>query len=30
LKLTVCPEKYLLIVEEAINAAIKLDETNDG
>jgi transcriptional regulator with XRE-family HTH domain len=30
LKLTVCPERYLLIVEAAIDAAIKLDETNDG
>jgi transcriptional regulator with XRE-family HTH domain len=30
LKLTVCPERYLLIVEAAINAAIKLDEADGG
>jgi transcriptional regulator with XRE-family HTH domain len=30
LKLTVCPEKYLPIVESTINAAIKLDEPEDG
>jgi transcriptional regulator with XRE-family HTH domain len=30
LKLTVCPGKYLPIVESTIDAAIKLDETEDG
>jgi hypothetical protein len=30
LKLSVCYEKYLLIVEVAIDAAIKLDEAGDG
>jgi transcriptional regulator with XRE-family HTH domain len=30
LKLTVCPEKYLSIVEGVIDSAIKLDETDNG
>jgi transcriptional regulator with XRE-family HTH domain len=29
LKLTVCPEKYLPVVEGAIDAAIKLDESGN-
>jgi transcriptional regulator with XRE-family HTH domain len=29
LKLTVCPEKYLPIIESSINAAIKLDEAGN-
>ena len=30
LKLTVCPEKYLPIIEGTIDAAIKLDEAGNG
>jgi len=29
LKLSICPEKYLPIVEGAIDAAIKLDEAEE-
>ena len=29
LKLSICPEKYLSIIEVAIDAAIKLDEVED-